>query len=61
MSNLPELPLPQDPANINVADDCELRYWATQLRVDETTLRNAVTAAGTSVDAVRRHLKYGKA
>lgn len=45
--------------NINVAQ--EVRFWTRELGVDETTLRSAVKAAGSSSDAVRRYLKEGKA
>ena len=60
MSDDPEKCGPKDRTRINVSDENELRYWARELGVDATTLKNAVKAAGTSIEAVRRHLKYGK-
>ena len=60
MSDDPEKCGPEDRTRINVSDEHELRYWAWQLGVDATTLKNAVKSAGTSVEAVRRHLKDGK-
>lgn len=41
---------------INVEDPFALRYWARQLRITEVELRAAIAAAGTNIDAVRRHV-----
>jgi hypothetical protein len=43
-------------ARINVNHQYELRYWASEFRVDESTLKAAVRAVGPSAAAVREHL-----
>lgn len=48
---------PQDRARINVNEDHELRYWTEELGVSEQRLKEAVKAAGVSVEAVREHLR----
>lgn len=48
---------PQDRSRINVNEPHELRYWTQELGVSETTLRDAVKAAGPSATAVREHLR----
>lgn len=48
---------PQDRARINVNEDHELRYWTKELGVSEQQLKEAVKAAGVSVEAVKQHLK----
>jgi hypothetical protein len=50
---------PQDRSRINVNESWELQYWTRHFGVDEEQLRAAVKVAGTSVDAVGKHL--GKA
>lgn len=50
---------PQDRSRINVNEDHELRYWSKELGVSESRLKEAVKAAGVSVQAVKEHL--GKA
>ena len=37
--------------------DYEVRYWTQELNVSTERLREAVKAAGTSVEAVRQYLK----
>ena len=46
----------QDRSRINVNESWELQYWTKALGVSEEQLRDAVKAAGTSADAVRKHL-----
>lgn len=46
----------QDRARINVNEDHELRYWTKELGVSEQRLKEAVNAAGVSVEAVKKHL-----
>lgn len=46
----------QDRARINVNEDHELRYWTKELEVSEQRLKEAVNAAGVSVEAVKKHL-----
>lgn len=41
---------------INVSDSFAMRYWARQLRVSETQLREAIAVVGCSAAAVRQHL-----
>ncbi|PZP90784.1 MAG: DUF3606 domain-containing protein [Variovorax paradoxus] len=45
-----------DRARINVHEDYELRDWSKRLGVTPDELREAVKVAGTSADAVRKHL-----
>ncbi|AVR99031.1 DUF3606 domain-containing protein [Pseudoduganella armeniaca] len=47
---------PQDRSRINVNEPWELRYWTKELGLSEDELREAVKAAGTSVNAVREHV-----
>ncbi len=54
----------EDNANIGKADDShidisepqEIQYWSEKLNVPEEVLKNAVRAAGTSVDDFTKHL-----
>lgn len=46
----------QDRSRINVNEPWELQYWSKHFGVTEDQLRTAVQAAGTSVEAVGRHL-----
>jgi hypothetical protein len=45
-----------DSKRINLEQDYEVRYWSKELGVTPERLREAVKAAGTSVEAVRKHL-----
>lgn len=47
---------PQDRSRINVNESWELQYWTKELGVSEEQLRTAVKTAGTSAEAVRKHL-----
>ena len=47
----------RDASRINVNESYELRYWTKTLNVSEDTLKQAVQAAGTSTDAVRKYLR----
>lgn len=47
---------PADLHNVNVRQDYEIRYWIKEFRCTPNQLRDAVKAAGTSVDAVRAYL-----
>ena len=46
----------QDRKRIDVDQDYELRYWTKELGVTEEELKQAVRAAGTQIDTVRRYL-----
>ena len=46
----------QDGKRIDVDQDYELRYWTKELGVTEQELKQAVRAAGTQIDTVRRYL-----
>jgi hypothetical protein len=46
----------QDRRRINVNEDYEVRNWSKKFRVTQDELKKAVAKAGTSVDAVRKHL-----
>lgn len=45
-----------DRDRINLDEDYEVQYWTQALGITPQELRDAVAAAGTSADAVRRHL-----
>jgi hypothetical protein len=45
---------------INLTEYHEVKYWTATLGVDEATLTQAVVSAGTSVAAVRDHLRRRK-
>ena len=47
---------PQDRSRINVDESWELQYWTRHFGVNEDQLRAAVKTAGTSVEAVSKHL-----
>ena len=47
---------PQDRSRINVNEAWELQYWTRHFGVSEEQLRSAVKTAGTSVEAVSKHL-----
>jgi len=47
---------PQDRSRINVNEPWELQYWTRHFGVSEEQLRTAVNTAGTSVEAVGKHL-----
>jgi hypothetical protein len=42
---------------INVNEDYEVEYWTKELNINKQELLAAVKAAGTSVAAVKEHLK----
>jgi hypothetical protein len=48
---------PQDRARINVHEDYEVAYWTEKFGVTADELRDAVSKAGTSADAVEKELK----
>ena len=48
---------PQDAARINADDPREVRYWTTELGVDERTLRAAVEQVGPWAAVIRQHLR----
>jgi hypothetical protein len=47
---------PQDRSRVNVNETWELQYWSKKFGVTEEQLKAAVKAAGTSADAVGKHL-----
>ncbi len=47
---------PQDRSRVNVNEQWELQYWSRKFGVSEEQLKDAVKAAGTSADAVGKHL-----
>ncbi len=47
---------PQDRSRVNVNEPWELQYWSRKFGVSEEQLKDAVKAAGTSADAVGKHL-----
>ena len=42
--------------HINIADQAEIQQWAEKLNVPEEILKDAVRAAGTTVEEVADHL-----
>jgi len=48
---------PEDPKRINVSEEWELNYWSDKLNVSPEELKAAVKASGTTVSAVRKHLR----
>ena len=51
---------PQDASRINIHEAWELTWWCGELQVTRAQLEAAVRAVGTSVEAVKRHLRQGK-
>ena len=47
---------PQDRSRVNVNEPWELQYWSRKFGVSAEQLKDAVKAAGTSADAVGKHL-----
>jgi hypothetical protein len=45
---------------VDMRNEQEVRFWMREFRVDETTLRSAVKAVGTSPAAIRKYLADGK-
>jgi hypothetical protein len=50
---------PREPEtrSIDIDDEYALDYWARELKVSQTKLKNAVLAAGSAADDVKRELK----
>jgi hypothetical protein len=46
-----------DRDKINIHENYEVEYWTKTLGISAEELRKAVQAAGTSADAVRKHIK----
>lgn len=46
-----------DRDRINIHENYEVEYWTKTLGISAEELRKAVKAAGTSADAVRKHIK----
>jgi hypothetical protein len=46
-----------DSRRINIDQEHEVRYWTREMNVSADELRQAVQAAGTSVEAVRDYLR----
>ena len=52
---------PRDPVHIKVEEPEEMAYWMNALKVDESTLRNAIQAVGFAAADVRDYLKWRQA
>jgi len=50
---------PQDRSRINLSEDYEVRYWTQELGVSQDVLTEAVAAAGSSTEKVRKYLASG--
>jgi len=61
MSGSSEDAQPRDPVHIQVEEPDEMAYWVKALKVDESTLRNAIQAVGFSANDVRDYLKWRQA
>ncbi len=48
----------QDRARVNLSEKHEIAYWTKKFGVSEEQLRNAVSKAGSSADAVEKALKH---
>ena len=59
MADNPKLRNSPDSKRVNVNEPHEVKYWTKQLGVSEQQLKQAVQAAGTSAEAVRKHLQQG--
>jgi hypothetical protein len=49
--------VPADRTRVDLSEQWERRYWMLQLGCSEARLRTAVRAVGSSVEAVREHLR----
>jgi hypothetical protein len=56
MADDPQQRHQQDRTRINVEQDYEVRYWTREFGITEDELKQAVRAAGTQVETVRRYL-----
>lgn len=48
--------IPNDATRVDVNHDDEVRYWCGEFGCSPEALREAVSAVGQDVDAVRQHL-----
>jgi len=46
-----------DRDRINIHENYEVEYWTKTLGISSEELRKAVDAAGTSAEAVKKHIK----
>jgi len=46
-----------DRDRINIHENYEVEYWTKTLGISSEELRKAVDAAGTSAEAVKKHMK----
>ncbi len=44
---------PQDMANVNINEEWELRWWARELKLSESQLKEAVREVGTATTKLR--------
>lgn len=56
MTDVSFIHAPRDQGRINLEEPGEVRYWTQALRVSESRLRSAVSAAGDATPAVRQYL-----
>jgi hypothetical protein len=47
---------PNDPSRVNMTEDYEVAYWTRALGVSKERLAVAVEMAGSSAEAVKKHL-----
>jgi hypothetical protein len=57
---LASVPDMADSKYVDLRSEHGVRFWMNEFRVDETTLRSAVKAVGTSPAAIRKYLGDGK-
>jgi hypothetical protein len=60
MSHFPAGTPPADHSRVNLARPAEVRWWCATLGVSEQQLREAVAAAGSRIEDVRRELGQGR-
>jgi len=46
---------PEDMANVNINEEWELRWWARELGLSETQLKDAVREVGTATTQLREY------
>jgi hypothetical protein len=57
LANAPDM---ADSKYVDLRNEREVRFWMGEFHVDETTLRSAVKAVGTSPSKIRKYLADGK-
>jgi len=48
---------PPDSRRVNIHEEHELKYWSKEFKVSKEKIIEAVTAVGTSAEAVKKYLE----